>query len=112
VHDPVPIDVAENPAKVILPSQISLALSSKVASPFDADTALLSLVWFPSQHTLMSMRAPATGAPLQSVTSTTVDPGEQSARNPIAPMPNSSESATVKSKRMRLPPAFLQGAVL
>jgi hypothetical protein len=107
----VPNDVAENPANVILPSQISLALSSKVASPFEADTALLCLVWFPAQHTLMSMRAPCTGTPLQSVTNTTVDPGVQSACNPIAPIPNSNESATVKSKRMKLPPAS-QGAVL
>ncbi|HUD14058.1 MAG TPA: hypothetical protein VMQ56_10425 [Terracidiphilus sp.] len=106
----MPNDVAENPANLTVPSQISFALISKVASPFDAETALLCLVWFPAQQILMSMRAPCTGAPLQSFTSTTVEPGEQSARSPSALMPVTIKSATLKNKRIGPPLSY--GAVL
>jgi hypothetical protein len=52
------------------------------------------------QQAFRSIRAPATGAPLQSVTSTTVVPGEQSARSPTAPSPIASKSKTVETTRM------------
>jgi hypothetical protein len=81
---------------------MSLMWLLKVANPCDSVTALLDAL--PPQQTLMFICAPSTGASPQSVTSTVVEPDEQSEVNPSAPTAVSNEIATVKAKRIRFPP--------
>jgi hypothetical protein len=120
VHDPVPKTVVEKPGKLTLPSQISRAFKLNVASPFFTVTAL-NCVCGAEQHTLISMRAASTGAPPQSVMSTTVEPVVHAESKPSTPRAVSTESAMVIGKRIFLFPRNLliaglnpadQGAVL
>jgi predicted exporter len=104
VQLPLPNEVGAKPAKLTVAWQMPSMWVPKVANPCDSVTALLDA--FPPQQTLMSMRAPSTGALLQSVTSTVVEPGAQSEFNPKAPTNVSTESAIVKGKRIGFPPCF------
>jgi hypothetical protein len=102
VQEPLPNEVGDNPANLTVAWQMSLMWLLKVANPCDSVSALLDAL--PPQQTLMLICAPSTGASLQSVTSTVVEPGAQSEVNPSAPTAVSKESVIVKGKRIGFPP--------